>query len=187
MAAALGHHLVVHRGDPVQHALEVHVDAAVPRLGGGGMIGEEGERHDPRVVDEHVDGGVGVDGQGGEPGHLHPVGHVGAAMDRLASGRPDGGRDRFGPLGVDVGDDDARPLGADLLGHQSAEAAGGARDDDDFPPDVVAHCADRTSHRGGDLCCGRWSRRPHGAAPAGRAHYVAVLRLPAASLTAGDP
>jgi hypothetical protein len=69
-------------------------------------------------------------------------------MHRLASGRPDGARHRFGPVGVDVGDHDARPPDGDHLGHQSTEPTGGTGDDDDLPPDVVIHPADRTADGG---------------------------------------
>ena len=71
-------------------------------------------------------------------------------MHRVAPGRPYRRGDRCRPFGVDVGDNDAPATGGDLLGHQSTEPAGGARHDDDLPPDMIIHCADRISGGGGD-------------------------------------
>jgi hypothetical protein len=151
------------------------------------VIGEEGERHDSRIIDENVDGRVGLDGQGGEPGGVHSIGHVGASMDRFSSGGPDCNRDRFSPFGVDVGGNDACPPGADLLGHQPTEPARGARDDDDFPPDMIAHRADRTSDGGAEPVTNIVLSSP--IAPRVRAlpTKFRVPRIPAASLSSGGP
>src|SRR4051794_22610014 len=71
VAAALAEHLVVHRADAVDDALEVDVDAADPRLVGLRVIGEERERHHARVVHHHIEGAEALDGPGGE--RLHPA------------------------------------------------------------------------------------------------------------------
>src|SRR3546814_20443815 len=56
--AALAHHVVVDGVGAVENALQVDVDAPIPRVRGLIVIGEEGEGHDARVVHEDVDSAV---------------------------------------------------------------------------------------------------------------------------------
>ena len=55
MPAALLEHLVVDGADAADHPLDVDVDAAVPRLVGRRVVGEERQGHRPGVVDHHID------------------------------------------------------------------------------------------------------------------------------------
>ena len=139
MAASLRDHLVVHRGDAVQHALEVHVDAAVPGLCRRGVIGEERERHRPRAVDQNVDGAEGCDRERAQLVGVGPIGDVGAPVGGLPTRRLDLGADGFQPGFVDVGCDDPSAPGGRHLRDEPAESAGRAGDDDDLVLQVIRH------------------------------------------------
>ena len=112
MAAALRDHLVVHRGDAVQHALEVDVDAPVPGLGGRRVIGAERQWHRPGAVDQNIDGAEGFDRERAERVGVGPVGDVGTPIGGLPAGGLDLGDGRLQPGFVDVGRDDPRPRAA---------------------------------------------------------------------------
>ena len=140
MAAPLNDHLVVGGADPVQHPLEVDVDAAVPCLGCGCMVGEERERHDSGVVDHHVERPEDLHGPRHQRLDLTPIAHVDLHTDGTPGTRLDPLRDLLGGHPVDVGHDHRRaPLGGHL-GDQPTEAATSAGHDD-HPSVEVARCS----------------------------------------------
>ena len=93
------------------------------------MLGEIGQRHRPGVIDEHVNGAVGVYSELRHVEHIVLLGHVSDNISRFATGGLDLVNDGLELLLVARGEDDlAAQLGGALRGQQ-AEAAGRAGDD----------------------------------------------------------
>ena len=75
MPALLRDHVGQDGGNAVQHALEVHIDHAVPIL--DLKTFETGVRHEPGVVDDHVDAAVRLHRAVHQTLDLIALGHIG--------------------------------------------------------------------------------------------------------------
>lgn len=90
LAAASRDHRIVGRDHAIEHALDIDIDAALPRRVGGFVIGEEREWHDTCVVDHHVDPAVHFDGAGDERLDRCEIAHIGLESDGRSARAGDG-------------------------------------------------------------------------------------------------
>ncbi len=105
VAAAAGAEALERELRADDHAHDVDVDERL--RGPVGLVDERADRHDPGVVDEHVERAEPALDLVEEPVKTGPVGHVEADADRA---RSELGRGPLGERGVEVADSDPRAL-----------------------------------------------------------------------------
>ena len=139
MAAALRDHRIVGGDHAVEHPLDVDIDAAFPRFMGGLVVGDEGQRHDPGIVDHHVDPPESVGRTGNQRLDLGQFAHVNLRRLGLPATRADFCCGGFGGGKVDVAQRHHRAPRGGLQRDEPAKAAARAGDDDGLAGNVIGH------------------------------------------------
>ena len=114
MAGAARRHFRQHRGDAVEHALDVDVDHPVPLV--DLQRGHERERHDAGIVDDHVDAAEGFARRVGEGGDIGAVGDVETLRQHFAALARDLFGKRLQPIGATGAEHELRAGAAELPG-----------------------------------------------------------------------
>ena len=128
-------HMRQRGGDAVEHALDVDVDHSVPVLDLAAL--ERRVRHQPGIVDDHVDPAVQPHRAVDQALDLLALGDVGL-HDGVAAARQLLGQ-RLEPIDPPRAEHELRALRGEQPRRRLAEPAAGAGDDDDFAFDIVAH------------------------------------------------
>jgi hypothetical protein len=137
VAGLLPLHVRQRRGDTIQHALDVHVDGAVPVVHRKAL--ERRERHEPSVVEQHVDASIRLHGRVYQSLDLLAVCDVRGSGQRLAAFGGQVPSQRLDALDAPGSEYDGCPLGAQVPSGRFAQPAARAGDDDDLAFNVVAH------------------------------------------------
>ena len=102
------------------------VDAEDPAPVVEGLVAQQVERRDARVVAQHVDAPEPRERRRGQVVDRGGIGHVDRHRLRLAAGGADAGGDHLGLGAVEVGDDDCGSGGGERLGERAPDATGRA-------------------------------------------------------------
>lgn len=98
MAGASGRHLRQHRGNAVEHALDVDVDHSIPLIDLN--RGHQRQRHNAGIIDDHVDASPGLARRLGKGGDFCAIGYVQAACHCLPALCPDFACECVQPIGA---------------------------------------------------------------------------------------